>query len=292
MSEMISTAKVLLDSSKRLADAGHDEARLEAEVLLAHALQSSRASLYATLSVPLNSSQLETFQALVERHLAGEPVAYIVGKREFYGLELRVDPRALIPRPETEQLVQKAAQVASRISHLPLTIADVGTGSGAVAISLAYALPSARIYATDLSCAAIELASTNCKMHGLLDRIELLTGDLLDPVPEPVAIVVANLPYVASHALAQLPPEIRCFEPRSALDGGEDGLQVYRRLLQQIPEKTLPGGYALMEIGDGQGPAMVDAITDAIPGASVMIEKDYAGLDRIVTIELVAESQR
>lgn len=286
MNPPASIARALRDATGRLIDAGHDSARLEAEVLLAHLLHISRARLYAQLGDGLAAEELAAYQALVQRHLTHEPVAYIVGKKEFYGLELRVDQRALIPRPETELLVEKAIDVARSWANRPLKIADVGTGSGALAISLAVALPDAQLYAIDSSQPALELAAINCRAHGVQDRVKILQGDLLGPLPEPVVIVVANLPYIPSASLAQLSPEIAHFEPIAALDGGEDGLQVYRRFLQQVPGKVLPGGCVIIEIAADQGQSIIKLVDSLLPNCRVTVEKDYGGLDRLATVEI------
>lgn len=286
MNPPTSVAQALRDATSLLRDAGHDSARLEAEVLLCHLLKLNRTRLYADLGSSLSEEELEAFQALIRRHLAHEPVAYIVGKREFYGLEFRVDRRALIPRPETELLVEKTVDLVRKRPDLPPKIADVGTGCGAIAVSLATALPDAQVYALDSSPHSLELAAVNCQAHGVQNRVKILQGDLLSPLPEPVAIVVANLPYIPSADLALLSPEITQFEPAAALDGGEDGLQVYRRLLEQAPGKVLPGGCVIMEIAANQGQSIVELTGNLLPSCGVTIEKDYGGLDRLATVEI------
>lgn len=287
-------AEALRHATDLFKAADHDSARLEAEVLLAHLLNISRVKLFIELNSHLSGEQTEAFQDLVNRHLAHEPVAYIVGHREFFGLEFTVDRRVLIPRPETELLVERVLDLVHGVwqlpSKFPLRIADIGTGSGAIAISLATSLPQANVYAIDSSASSLEVAAINCRAHGVEDRVRILRGDLLSPLPEPVAIVVANLPYVPSAELPRLQPEVAYFEPAGALDGGEDGLDFYRRMLRQLPGKILPGGYLLFEIGADQGSAMLNLVASTLPNASAVLEKDYAGLDRLVVISTGQET--
>jgi release factor glutamine methyltransferase len=187
----------------------------------------------------------------------------------------------LIPRPETELLVEKAIEISQRRA----VVADVGTGSGAIAVSLAVHLPQALVYATDASRGALEVAARNCRRHCVEDRVHLLQGHLLEPLPEPVDLITANLPYVSQAELAQLPPDIRLYEPREALDGGPDGLDHIRRLLAQAGEHLKPRGVVLLEIGATQGEAVIALAKRHFPAARVEIAKDYAGLDRVVIVE-------
>jgi release factor glutamine methyltransferase len=263
-----------------LSAQGIEEARLDAEVLLAHALGLTRSQLRAQFNRKLNSAKLTSYRQLIERRARREPVAYIVGQKEFYGLDLFVDHRVLIPRPETELLVEKAVEISQRQS----VVADVGTGSGAIAVSLAVQLPQALVYATDASPGALEVAARNCHRHRVEDRVHLLQGHLLEPLPKPVDLVVANLPYVSQAEMAQLPPEISRYEPREALDGGSDGLDHIRRLLAEAGEHLKPQGVILLEIGATQGPAVVALARRHFPVAKVEIVKDYAGLDRVVMV--------
>jgi release factor glutamine methyltransferase len=231
---------------------------------------------------------MRLFQRLVSLRLARWPLAYLTGRREFYGLELRVNRAVLIPRPETELLVDVAREQAARLAELSgssrLTIADVGTGSGAVAIALAKHLPDAIIYATDASELALRVAAFNCRRHGVSRRVHLLHGDLLEPLPGPVDLIVANLPYVATGEFPGLMPEVRDYEPRMALDGGPDGLEMVRRLLAHAPSYVNPGGSLLLEIGAGQSRAARELARRAFPTAQVDVLPDYAGHDRILVI--------
>ncbi len=258
-----------------------DSPRLDAEILLTHTLGITRAQLHAHPQGQLSSAELANYRRLIERHARREPVAYIVGHQEFYGLDLFVDSRVLIPRPETELLVEKAIAISQR----PSVAADVGTGSGAIAISLAVHLPRSLIYATDASSEALEVAACNCRRYCVEDRVHLLQGHLLEPLPEPVDLVVANLPYVSQAEWAQLPPEISHCEPREALDSGPDGLDLIRGLLAQAQGYLKPQGIVLLEIGATQGEAVVSLAKRHFPTARVEIMQDYAGLDRVVMVE-------
>lgn len=283
-----SVGEALQGAHRLLEQAGILDARLEAELLLAHALRCTRTRVLTHPEVLLTPQQTLLFQRLVELRLARWPLAYLTGHREFYGLELRVNRAVLIPRPETELLVdaarERAAQLAGRLGRAGLTVADVGTGSGAVAIALARHLPHATIYAVDSSDLALRVAAFNCRCHGVDSRVHLLHGDLLESLPGPVELIAANLPYVATGEFAELMPEVRDYEPRVALDGGPDGLDVVRRLLAQAPKHLNPGGSVLLEIGAGQGAAARELARDAFPGAQVDVLQDLAGHERVVVI--------
>ena len=285
----VSVREAVLWGARVLEQHGCDSPRLDAELLLAHALGLSRARLLAQFDRALSPAELTRYRQLIERRRAHEPVAYIVGYQEFYGLDFYVDRRVLIPRPETELLVEKAIELAGRVGDrgyglYPLILADVGTGSGAIAVSLAVHLPQATIYALDSSAEALEVAARNVRHHGVEGRVHLLRGDLLSPLPEPVDIVVANLPYVSETELAELPPEIRCYEPLSALDGGPNGLRHIRRLLAQAREYLSPHGAVILEIGATQGKAVAELARQHFPTAEIEIAKDYGGLDRVVIV--------
>jgi release factor glutamine methyltransferase len=256
------------------------DAPLEAELLLRHALDIDRVQLYLELERELTPKQEETFRRLLECRLNGEPAAYITGRREFYGLDFAVNPAVLIPRPESELLVEKALSIAE---NRPLfTIADIGTGSGAIAVSLAANLPKTVIYATDISAAALKVTRLNCRKHGVADRVRLLEGDLLEPLPEPVDLIVANLPYVRS---SELNPEP---EPLLALDGGADGTESIEQLCRQAGGKLKSGGWLLLEIGQGQREAVTAILHNIFPGGKVEVFPDLAGIDRLVVLNLAA----
>jgi release factor glutamine methyltransferase len=230
----------------------------------------------------LSTEQQNAFRDRLARRLDDEPTAYILGYREFYGCDFLVDASVLVPRPETELLVEKALEIARK--HRLSVVAEVGTGCGAVAISLALELPHARVYATDISASALKVARANSRKHGVSDRVRLLNGDLLDALPEPVEMVVANLPYVRESDLPRSGPVSR--EPRLALDGGTDGLDKIRRLCIQAKVVPGSGGYLLLEIGEGQARAVSTFLYDLFPPALVEVTLDLSGIDRVVSVTL------
>jgi release factor glutamine methyltransferase len=282
----VTLREALRQAEARIAFRNIPDARIEAELLLMHCLSIRKAELYARLGEPLPAAIGREFEALVERRLRHEPAAYILGKHEFYGIELYVDPRVLIPRPETELLVETAlAFVEQRFGgERPCFVVDVGTGSGAIAIALALHLPQARIYATDASSGAIDVARLNCSRHGVEGRVELLMGDLLEPLSRPVDVIVANLPYVKDADIPQLMPEIRDFEPVAALAGGADGLDKVRLLLAQAKDNLLPRGAVMLEIGLGQAEEAVSLAKRHFPEGKVDLLKDFAGIERVLRI--------
>jgi release factor glutamine methyltransferase len=262
-----------------------DEAALEAELLLMHALGLDRAHLYQRLAEPLSSEAIDAYRVVLERRVAREPLAYITGHREFFALDFETTRAALIPRPETETLVELAIAFAlERFADQPITIADVGTGSGVIAVALACELPLARIVATDVSADAIALARRNAARHDVADRIEFRGGDLLLPLAEPVPMIAANLPYVTTAQWESSPPEIHDHEPRVALDGGPDGLDVIRRLLTQAPTRLAEVGGLFCEIGAGQGDSARELAREVFPRARVEVARDLAGRDRVLAV--------
>jgi release factor glutamine methyltransferase len=257
-----------------------EDASLESELLLRHTLKINRVQLYLDLKHELTPDEEEAFWHLVRRRLNGEPTAYITEHREFYGLDFYVDPRVLIPRPESELLVEKALQLAQNRSIA--TIADIGTGCGAIAISLALNLPQTKIYATDISDSALQVARVNCQKHGVLDIICLLPGDMLDPLPEPVDLIIANLPYVKELEVFRMGRAN--FEPKLALSGGGDGLEKIRQLCRQVSMKLRPQGCLLLEIGQWQGKAVTSLLYHLFPSASVEVAPDLSGIERVVSL--------
>jgi release factor glutamine methyltransferase len=282
----ITLREALSQAEARIAAEGIADPRIEAELLLMHSLGMARAELYARLGEPLLLTHAERFNSLVARRLRREPSAYILGQCQFYGIDLYVDPRVLIPRPETELLAGEALAFAEE--RFPqgqgCRAADIGTGSGAVAIALALHLPQATVYATDVSPGALDVARVNCGRHGVESRVQLLEGDLLQPLPEAVDLIAANLPYVKKSDLPHLMPEIRGFEPMAALAAGEDGLEKIERLLAQARAKLRPGGAVMLEMGQGQGPAVIQMARRHLPGAMIDLLPDLAGIYRIVRI--------
>jgi release factor glutamine methyltransferase len=279
----VKTKQALNRARDRLAGHGDSEnATLESEVLLRHILQIDRVQLYLDLEKELDPDREAEFQQIVERRLQGEPLAYIIRHREFFGLDFYVDERVLIPRPESEHLVEEAINCTK--GQGVLTIADIGTGSGAIAISLAVHLPQVRIFATDISSAALEVACVNAQKHAVQDRVTLLQGDLLGPLPEPVNIIVANLPYIKNTDIDIMPSA--GYEPVSALKGGTEGLDQIFRLVRQIKGKLQSGGCFLLEIGMGQSQATTDFVRKLYPSSSIEVIRDLAWIDRVVIVTL------
>jgi release factor glutamine methyltransferase len=274
-----------LQSIRRtLCSGGICDAAAEAELLVGRLLMMSRTQLYTQPERDLTVAERDRLRDLVRRRLGREPAAYIVGRREFYGIEFLVDCRTLIPRPETELLVERAIEAARcvRGRESPITIADVGTGCGAIAISLALALPWAEIYATDASASALQVAEMNCQRHAVDGRVRLLHGNLLEPLPRPVDMVVANLPYVRDGELGYLAPEIRNYEPMLALAGGEDGLDKIRKLLEQMPGRISGQACCLLEVGEGQAQMTGSLVRGYFPQANIELITDLAGIERVV----------
>jgi len=283
----------------RLRASGSETARLDAELLLGHAIGADRTVIVAHPAAPVGDGAAERFEADLARRERGEPVAYIRGFKEFYGLAFAADPRALIPRPETERLVELAERdvlrrltVAPRRADAPaLRVIDVGTGGGTVAVALAVALRNrgiageVEIIATDDAPDALDLARENAVGHSVGDRILFLEADLLPPVVVmPWDLVLANLPYVPTGAVATL-PVAASFEPRAALDGGADGLAVIGRLVERLPEALATGGVGLLEIGSDQDAAIQHLVGERLPGWTCRVEPDLAGHPRVARIE-------
>jgi release factor glutamine methyltransferase len=296
-----SVGGLLRSATLSLREAGSESPRLDAELLLGHVLGVGRATLLAEPESPVGGDHRAAFEALVERRATGEPVAYIRGLKEFYGLALAVDGRALIPRPETELLVELAVErlgwlltAAPRpVGSRPLLVWDVGTGSGAICVAVAvecrrrgYAT-DVRLRASDASADALALATENAVAHSVADVIQFAIADLtrLDDGEraEPADLLAANLPYIPSDVVPTL-PVAASFEPRQALDGGTDGLAVIRRLLAELPSAVAEGGVALIEIGAGQEQLLRDAVTAPLPGWQLAIHADMAGNPRVAEL--------
>lgn len=284
----ITAGEALAQARESLA--GLEDGSLTAQALLAHVLDEARASALAHPERPLTAEQARHYQALVARAAAGTPLAYLTGEREFCGLALWVTPAVLVPRPESELLVELAVAALGRKaqgSRARPRVLDVGTGSGCLAVAIATRAPNAAMWATDLSAEALGVARRNAQRHGLANRIRFTQGDLLAALPAGVPrfdVVVANLPYIDSAELAGLP--VAQHEPRLALDGGPGGLGLVGRLLAQARPYLAPGGLMLLEIGAGQGPAAERLAQAALPGARTRVHADWAGHDRVLAVEL------
>jgi release factor glutamine methyltransferase len=284
------TVHQLLAEATALLRPSSPTARLDAELLLAHALGWGRARLLAERDAVPPAAQRAAFAELVRRRQELEPVAYLVGHREFYGLEFAVDRRVLVPRPETELLVELAItwgraklRERDRGGRPALRIVDVGTGSGAIAVALAVGLPEAQVQAVDISPDALAVARANIERHNVVDRVTLLQGDLLAPVGGPLDLVVSNPPYTI---LAEVDEGVRRHEPHRALDGGGEGLELYPRLLAEALAKLAPGGALLAEIGAWQGEALLALAHTQAPNAVARLHQDLAGRDRVLELSL------
>ncbi|HQE93248.1 MAG TPA: peptide chain release factor N(5)-glutamine methyltransferase [Anaerolineae bacterium] len=258
-----------------------DHPHMEAELLLAHLLNQPRTYLYAHPEVQLAAEQAATYAEWVQRRAAGEPLPYIIGQIEFFGLLFAVTPDVLIPRPETETLVGTALRWIGARPHA--TAVDGGTGSGCIAVALAVHAPSLHLYATDISPAALRVARANAERHRVAGRITFLEGDWLTPLPQPADLVVSNPPYIAADEWDTLPFSVRQ-EPQLALLAGADGLHAIRRLLRQAPTRLAPGGLMLVEIGERQGAAALALARTTFPQAAVAILPDLAGKERVLQI--------
>jgi release factor glutamine methyltransferase len=302
---MSTIGELLNAGTARLRASGSESARLDAELLLGWAVGIDRTGVLAHPEAPVGADAAATYEAAIVRREAGEPVAYIRGFKEFHGVAISVDRRALIPRPETELMVDEAERdIAWRLISAPrpagtpnLRVVDVGTGTGAAAIALALRLrqrrmlPEVTLVATDCSEEALDLARENAVGHGIADEIGFCRADLLPPGEAPFDIVLANLPYIPSAEVDRL-PIAASFEPRLALDGGADGLDLVRRLIAALPEGLTPDGSAHVEIGWDQGPA-VERLVAALPGPwTCTVKPDLSGRPRLAQISRSADPSR
>jgi release factor glutamine methyltransferase len=263
-------------TADRFAQARLDSPRLDAELLLAHATGLDRVGLYTAHDRPLDPSERARYRELVRRRLGGEPVAYLTGEREFWSLRLAVDPRVLIPRRETEHLVEA---VLGAVPAGSARVVDVGTGSGAIALALGKERPAWQIVAVDRSAGALAVARQNAAEHGV--AVAFVRAAWLGPLGGPFDVVVSNPPYVRSAAISGLAAEVRC-EPRAALDGGADGLDAYRVLVPQAAERLRKGGVLAFEIGSDEGRAVAELCAASGAFEPARVTTDLAGLDRVV----------
>ena len=274
--------EVLQWTTARFQERGMGSPRLDAELLAAHAFGLSRVQLYTQFDRPLLPPELAALRELVKRRQAGEPVAYLTGRKEFWSLDLAVDKRVLIPRPDTETTVEEALErLKERTAEEPPRLADVGTGSGAIALALAKNHPQALVFACDVSPDALAVARANAERLGL--AVTFLEGNLAEPLRAlgRFDLIVANLPYVRAGDIPGLAPEVRS-EPWLALDGGEDGLHLVRTLVAMAPEVLAPGGALVLEIGEGQAAATAE-LCRAAGLNDVRVRADLGGIDRVVS---------
>ncbi len=284
---------VIQATHRTLESAGIPDARLEAEVMVMDVMRMPRQAIFAEQESQVAAQQEAQLAAIVERRLTREPLAYILNYREFYGVNLLVNPDVLIPRPETETLVEHALFMALMgMESRELVIADVGTGTGAIAVNLAIHLPAARIYAIDAYDPTLDVAAYNVRMHNVADRVTLLKGDLLEPLPEPVDVIAANLPYLPTTRIPTLQPEVQ-WEPSAALDGGPDGLDLIRRLIAQAAAPSVTGdsrlkphGVILLEMDPEQMDDAKALASEQFPDAEITVEPDLAGRERVLSVSL------
>ena len=272
-------------SRKRLQRAAIPDAGIESQVLLRHTLGIDRAAYHASPDYELSDEDAQAFQRMVERRIEGEPLSYITGHREFYGLDFVVTPDVLVPRHETEFLVEAVLEYARNRGSHALTVADIGTGSGCIAVALASHLPNATVYAADVSREALRVADENVRRHGMEERVHLLHGDLFQALDGPVDVLASNPPYLSTDEATDLPPDVQ-HEPSVALDGGADGMDVLRRLIVGAREYVKPGGLLALEIDPRRLEAVVGLARGTFPGGGIGVIKDHAGLDRVVTVRI------
>ncbi len=282
---MKSIREALTKYTELLARSGIEYPRLEVEILLAHAINQDRVYLFAHQDGIISGESLNVLREACMRRTKREPLAYIIGHKEFYGLDLIVTPEVMIPRPETELLVDEVLNLCLGESDSPnLVVAEPGTGSGAISIALAKQLDNVRIYSSDISAGALSIAAVNVSKFNVEDKVTLLKGNLLSALPELPDLIVSNLPYIPSRRIPFLQPEID-WEPKLALDGGEDGLDLIRHLIHGARHiETLRD--IILEIDCSQAKALKTIVLSEIPTASVEVIKDLSGLDRVISIHI------
>lgn len=276
-------SRILSWTKQYFTEKGVASPRLDAEVLLSHVLKTDRIHLYVHFDQPLQTEELEQFRQAVKERALRQPVAYIIGTKEFMGLDFTVSSDVLIPRPDTEILVETAQKLLSSVSQPRL--ADVGTGSGAIIVSLLHLLPEAQGVAVDISAKALAVACQNAKRHAVSERVEFLEGNMTEPLAGTFDAILSNPPYIPDEVIATLEPEVRQ-EPLSALEGGKDGLDFYRHLLNKSAAYLKENGFLAIEIGHGQVKD-IQQLALASPLAVQSIHKDYAGIERVVVLKKI-----
>lgn len=278
---MMTIAEAVLEGANQLRTAGVPEARREAGSLIAHVLQKDTTFVLTRADEPLDTNEIKRFRDYIHERSMGKPLQYITGRQEFYKLEFEVTPDVLIPRPETELVIESALKLQPNAE----LICDVGTGSGCIAITLVYELPQARAVAIDISAAALEVAKRNADRHGVSDRIQFVQSDCFDSLlPTVFDLIVSNPPYVAESAVEGLQREVRDFEPRAALTPGGDGLTIVKKLLDQSPAFLKAEGHLLFEIGFDQH-ERVEQLIDRSKWKLLDIHQDLQGIPRLVALE-------
>ena len=287
---MLTVIEILKLSEEYLAKHGIPDARRNAELLASHVLGKSRLDLYLEHERPLDDEEVRNMRAALAQRKNRKPIQYIFGEAEFYGLPFEVDPSVLVPRPETELLVEKTLSALKETKAGKAVVYEIGTGSGCISVSVAKNFDNCCIYASDISTEALKIASGNAAKNGVSERIEFLLGHDLKPFRDAGApqadLVVSNPPYVPRAELRNLEPEVRDYEPTKALDGGPDGLDVIRQIIDQAPGAMGAGGTLLLEIGIGQSRAVTDYINSSGGFDEPGVVKDYQDIDRIVIVKL------
>ena len=273
---------ILNESTKALEAADIPSARLDAEVLLSFCLGCDRLEFYKNPVMTISETQLNAFRNLIARRLQWEPVAYITGRKEFWSFTLEVNSSVLIPRPDTEIIIEEALNIYRNFTSLPVRILDIGTGSGAIVIALAKEIPGAKVVATDISIAALSLAQKNAATLGLKEKIDFRQGNLFEPVDGLFDIIVSNPPYIAAKEYEELPVSVKAFEPREALFAGESGLGFYEKLIYQAAGFLQKNGWLLLEIGAKQEAGIRGIIEGSGFYDSIEMRRDYAGLPRVI----------
>lgn len=279
MSETWTVERLIKWTADFFGEKGLESPKLDAELLLGHTLGLRRVELYMQWDRPLNPDELAAFRALIKRRVAREPVAYLTGERAFWALDFKCDSRALIPRPDTEILVERVLELVE-VGGTP-SVLDVGCGTGCIGLTLAHEIPGAQVTLVDLSDGAVELTRENAAKHELHERVEVLKSDLMAAAPGPWDLVVSNPPYIATNEENLMDEDVLKYEPKSALFAGADGLDLIRPLAKQAFSGLNAGGWFLVEIGFSQGPKVVEILGSA-GFMDVAIRKDYSGHDRVV----------
>lgn len=269
-------------AAERLARAGSSSPRLDAEILLTFFLNIGRLELYKAPERVLTEEDAAGFENLLERRCQGEPVAYIIGVKEFWSLLFKVNREVLIPRPETEILVEETLQVARNAAWTAPRILEIGVGSGAVTVALAKELPEAMLMATDIAAGALALARENARRHGVVERIDFWGGDLWMPVEGTFDLIVSNPPYISAAEFSRLPRGVKDYEPRQALLAGAAGTAYHRAIIDGGVQHLKKGGWLLMELGEGQGAELTEILRQAAVYENIALRGDYGGVERVV----------
>lgn len=273
---------ILNEATRQFATAGMPSPRLDAEVLLAFCLKCDRVEFFKNPSMPVDDKMLASFQKLAARRMKWEPVAYITSRKEFWSFVLEVNKFVLIPRPDTEVLVEEALDICKQIDSAEIKILDIGTGSGAIALALVKEMRQARVVATDISAGALEIARKNAHNLAVDSQIEFLQGNLFEPIDDFFDIIVSNPPYIAEAEYAELPAGVKDYEPPEALRAGTQGTDFYRKIINEAPGHLKENGWLLLEIGATQRLSVVNIFEVSGQYGDIDIRNDYAGLPRVI----------